>query len=88
MIPLQEIGKYLTTVKDDLRELNDVFQFLQTVQRSNSPAPVAEMFAILRQEKPVIYGYLKQRVQSTPSLKLMVDLKIDYELAKKRLGIT
>lgn len=82
-----EITKFLTNLNDDIRELDNTFQFLQMVQRTHKPAPIVEIFAILKYEKPIIFGYLKQRVKSNISLSLMIDVNVNYELAKKRLGL-
>lgn len=82
-----EINKFLANLKDDLRELDNTFQFLQMVQRTYRPAPIVEIFAILKYEKPVIFGFLKQRVRSNVSLSLMIDVNVEYGLAKKRLGL-
>lgn len=87
MSQYSDIARFLSNLKDDLRELDSVYHFLQMVQRTYNPAPIVEIFTILKHEDPKIFGYLKQRVQSNPSLKLMIDINIDLQLAKKRIGM-
>lgn len=86
MVHYNDIERFLSNLHDELCELNTVYHFLQLVQRKYDPAPIIEIYAILKKEKPVIYSYLKQRVESSPSLKMMMHIPIDYQLAKKKLG--
>ena len=87
MAQFNDIAMFLTNLKDNLRELDTVYQFIQTVRSQHSPAPVVEIFTILKYEKPLIYKFLKQRVQLNPPLNLMIGVSVDFMTAKKRLGI-
>jgi hypothetical protein len=87
MSKFSEIASFLNNLKDDLRGLDSTYQFLQTVQRTYSPAPIVEIITILKHEKPIIFSFLKQRVKNNISLSMMIDANIDYNLAKKRLGL-
>jgi hypothetical protein len=87
MSQFSEIASFLSNLKDDLRGLDSTYQFLQTVQRTYSPAPIVEIITILKHEKPIIFSFLKQRVKNNISLSMMIDANIDYNLAKKRLGL-
>lgn len=63
--------------------------FLLQLQKSRTipPPPLAETIAVLREEKPVLYGALKQRFASNFGLSILFQLELDYDTVRESLGI-
>jgi hypothetical protein len=79
------IIKELETISDNVTSLNKCVDMMYSIQRSQGP--LLEVITILKFEKPNLYSFLKSRLESNPSFKLLFEVSFEYHQAKKSLGI-
>ncbi|PYI55160.1 hypothetical protein [Paenibacillus flagellatus] len=86
----KEIDRFIAGTRDGNEDVEKCVDFLHDMQQSckaRSVPPVGELVAVLKVERPLLFLHVKQRVQSKPGLRLLFDLTLDYEAAKRRLQL-
>lgn len=48
--------------------------------------PVIETVNVLRRDKPLLFGWLHKRLEHRPGLRMSLDIRYDYEEARKAIG--
>ncbi|MBO8170576.1 MAG: hypothetical protein H0Z33_01675 [Bacillaceae bacterium] len=78
---------FLKQVRDEISEVEKGLQFIDEVMRRNddTPPPIVEMVTVLKNEKPVLFQSMKQRIQFQTNLKMIFELDMDYQTARERL---
>lgn len=67
--------------KADLEQCVDLLIKLQLDQ-----GPIIEVLTVLRYEKPILFSWLKTRLSFRPGLQMMLDIRLDYDEAVRRLS--
>jgi hypothetical protein len=80
-----EIVKELNNINSDLKSVEGSFDLLLKIQQSQGP--VIQVLTIIKYEKPLIYTILKTRLVNNPGFKMLFDVSVEYEVAKKSLGL-
>jgi sulfite reductase alpha subunit-like flavoprotein len=78
------IIKELETINDDQSHIEKTIDLLYKIQSSSGP--LLEVLTIIRFEKPRLYSYLKTRLENKYGFKILFELSIEHEIAKKSLG--
>lgn len=78
---LLETIRRMHEAKPDLEQCVDLLIELQLDQ-----GPVIEVLSVIRYEKPILFSWLKPRLSFRPGLQMMLDIRLDYEEAVKRLS--
>lgn len=85
---MSEVVSFLRSIQGEGRGgVERTILFLLHLQKDNgaTPPPFAEIITILKHEKPILYGILKQRFQSNEGMKIVFELELDYEHVKRKL---
>ncbi|WP_438448913.1 hypothetical protein [Gorillibacterium sp. sgz5001074] len=56
------------------------------LQLQTEKGPVIETLNVIRQDKPIMYSWLRKRLDYRPGLKMLLDIRHDYELARRVIG--
>lgn len=56
------------------------------LQLQQNKGPVIETINVIRQDKPLMYKWLQKRLEYRPGLKMLLDIRYDYELARRVIG--
>jgi hypothetical protein len=80
-----QIHFFLSTIKDDPRNLEKCIEVLYMLQSTRGP--VAEVTTILKYKTPLLYFLLKKRVNHNLGLKMLFDVVFHYDVAEKSLQL-
>jgi hypothetical protein len=80
-----DIIKELNDIQDDHRFIEKSIDLIYKIRLDRGP--VVEVITIIRYEKPTLFNYLKARFQNNSGLKMLFEVTVDYEVAKKSLGL-
>ncbi|MCI3927186.1 hypothetical protein MO973_44145 [Paenibacillus sp. TRM 82003] len=87
----REIVSFLNSLRGNgMPDMERAVSFLLQMQKSRSlsPPPLAETIAVLKQEKPVLYGALKKRLATNLGLSILFQLELDYDTVRRTLGMS
>lgn len=87
---MDNIKKFLASLKGVEKDVEKCMEFLIELQRksnTNSPAPVIEILSVIKEEHANLFDLLKKRTIMHPSLQLLMEIPIEYSIARKRLGM-
>jgi hypothetical protein len=80
-----DIIKELNDIQDDHRFIEKSIDLIYKIRMDRGP--VVEAITIIRYEKPTLFNFLKVGFQNNPGLNMLFDVTVDYEVAKKSLGL-
>lgn len=80
-----DILKEINSIRDHHRDLEKSIDLLYKIQLKRGP--LIEVMTIIKHERPCLYGYIKNRLNSKRGFSLLFDLSVNYELAKQRLSV-
>jgi sulfite reductase alpha subunit-like flavoprotein len=80
-----EVLKEINAIKDNNSHLERTIDLLYKIQLSRGP--LIEVITIIRFEKPRLYSILKTRLENKTGFKIMFEVSIEHEVAKKSLGL-
>jgi hypothetical protein len=80
-----DIIKEINSIQDDIRNIEKTIDFLYKIQ--SSQGPLVQVVTIIKFEKPRLYPFLKKRFENKSGFKMLFDVEVDYETAKKSLGM-
>jgi hypothetical protein len=80
-----DIIKEINTIQDSASHIERSVDLLYKVQLSRGP--LLEVVTIFKYEKPRLYSSLKTRFHYKPAFKMLFDISVEYDLAKKSLGL-
>jgi hypothetical protein len=84
------IVNFLKSIQGEGRgDVERSINFLLELQKNRTvpPPPLAEVITIIRNEKPILYSILKQRLQSNAGLRILFELELNYLEVKRNLGL-
>ncbi|MEX2461815.1 MAG: hypothetical protein WD469_11065 [Paenibacillaceae bacterium] len=79
------IIKELNAINDDQSHIERTIDLLYKIQLSSGP--LLEVITIIRFEKPRLYSLLKTRLENKSGFKILFEVAIEHEIAKKSLGL-
>lgn len=85
---IKKFEELIEKVDDDKMNVPIYINFLRGFLRTkdpNHPLPSAEIMTIIKKEKPTIFYYLKKQAGQNPSLEILTQLEINFDLAVERL---
>jgi sulfite reductase alpha subunit-like flavoprotein len=80
-----DIIKEINTIKDDQIHIERTIDLLYKIQLSRGP--LIEVITIIKFEKPRLYSFLKTRLENKSGFKILFEVSIEHEIAKKSLGL-
>jgi hypothetical protein len=80
-----EIIKELHAINDNLAQIERVVDLLYKIQLSQGP--LIEVITIIKYEKPHIYPILKIRLENKTGFKILFEVSVEHEIARKSLGL-
>jgi sulfite reductase alpha subunit-like flavoprotein len=80
-----EIVKEINAIKDNESYLERSIDLLYKIQLSRGP--LVEAITIIRFDKPRLYSILKTRLVNKTGFKIMFEVSVEHEIAKKSLGM-
>ena len=80
-----QILLFLKNTKDEPRNLENCVDILTDLQRTKGA--VLEVITLLKFEKPLLHSLLKPRLKHNTGLSMLLNLSMDYEQAREKLGI-
>jgi hypothetical protein len=80
-----EIINEIRTIKDDLKYMEKSIDLFYKIQLSKGP--LIEVITIFKYEKPRLYSFLKTRLENKTGYRMLFDVSIDHDVAKKSLGM-
>jgi hypothetical protein len=84
---IQEFRELLDKMPDDRTGISLALDFLSSTMRIRSfIPPTAEFVTVLKNEKPVLFQFLKKVIAPTSPLYFIIQLDMDYEVALARLN--
>jgi hypothetical protein len=78
-----DIVKEINTINDDHSHLERAIDLFYKIQLSGGP--LLEAITIIRFEKPRLYSFLKTRLENKSGFKILFEVAIEHEVAKKSL---
>ena len=81
----EELQQFLDNTKDEPRNLEKCVDFFYLLQRTQGS--LLEVVTLLKFEKPLLHSLLKIRIKHNPGLSMLFNLSMDYDEAKKKIGI-
>lgn len=86
---VSDFCRLLKGVSDDASGVRDCLDFLHHIMRiKDTVPPVVEFVSILREEKPLLFHMLKNRVTKTSPIWMILQLRTDVDEARKRLNLS
>jgi sulfite reductase alpha subunit-like flavoprotein len=80
-----DIIKEINSIQDDLRNMERTIDLLYKIQLSQGP--LIEVITLIKFEKPRLYSFLKTRLENKSGFKILFEVAIEHEIAKKSLGL-
>jgi hypothetical protein len=80
-----EIVKEINIIKDSQDHLERTIDLLYKIQLSHGP--LIEVITIIKFEKPRLFSCLKTRLENKSGFKMLFEVSIEHEIAKKSLGL-
>jgi hypothetical protein len=80
-----DIVKEINVLKDDLKYMEKWIDLLYKIQLSKGP--MIEVITIIKFERPRIYSFLKPRLENKAGYRILFDVSIELDVAKKSLGM-
>jgi hypothetical protein len=80
-----DIIRELNNIQDDLKHIEKSIDLLYKIQLSKGP--LLEAITIIRFEKPRLFSFLKTRLENKSGYKILFEVSIEHDIAKKSLGI-
>lgn len=83
----REFWHFFKDLHDDKRDVDKGLEFINTMVRKagGTPPPIAEIIAIFKNEKPILYQHMKMRAKLQQHLKMIFEIDVDYNYAKNRM---
>jgi hypothetical protein len=85
----EEFVLFLRSLTGDNRvDIEKSVSYLLLLQksRSNPPPPLAEIITIIKYDRPLLFGLLRQRFQSNLGMNILFQLELSFEQAKRKLN--
>jgi hypothetical protein len=80
-----DIIKDLDSMNDNLKYIQRCIDLFYDIQLNHGP--LIEVITIIKYEKPRIYSFLKTRFENIPRFKMLFEVNIKHEFARKSLEI-
>jgi hypothetical protein len=80
-----EIIKEISNIKDDLKYMEKSIDLLYKIQLSQGP--LLEVITIIKYERPRLFSFLKTRLENKSGYRMLFDVSIEHDVAKKSLGM-
>jgi hypothetical protein len=85
---IRDFWKFLDKTKDDKNSLPNAIEYLNTLIRTKTCVPpTIEIITVLRNERPVLFRFLRDSISPSSPIRMLLALNMSYEDAKNRLSV-
>lgn len=86
---VREFRRFLDKTRDDKNSLPGAIDYLNSLIRiKECVPPTIEIITVLRNERPMLFRFLRTSISPTSPIRILLALNMGYEEAKNRLSIT